>query len=269
VAQQALEGFVRTGQRVRRGSTAQLVYVAEGAENALDSTLRFLLSAKSAYVSGQVIRIGPAGIPDVDPEKPLRGKVALVTGASRGIGESIAETLARDGAHVVCLDVPAQGHDLARVANRVGGSALQLDITAPTAPDRIRDHVVERHGGVDVVVNNAGITRDKTIGRMTEQQWDAVLAVNLTAQERINEVLLHEEGPLRSGGRIIGVASISGIAGNAGQANYSTSKAGVIGLAHRTAPHRTHRRPVRLHDQRRRPGVHRNEDDRRDACVPA
>ncbi|MBB5154367.1 3-oxoacyl-ACP reductase [Saccharopolyspora phatthalungensis] len=233
-AQRALEGFVRTaGKELKRGATAQLVYVAEGAENALDSTLRFLLSAKSAYVSGQVIRISPAeasgGIAAVDWKRPLRDKIALVTGAARGIGEAIAETLARDGAHVVCLDVPAQGGDLAKVANRIGGSTLQLDITAENAAERIAEHFAQRHDGLDIVVHNAGITRDKTIGRMTSQQWDAVLAVNLTAQERIDELLLKSGSPLRPGGRIIGVASISGIAGNVGQANYATSKAGVIG----------------------------------------
>lgn len=186
-------------------------------------------------MSGQVVRVGPAEVPELDWESPLRDKIALVTGASRGIGEAIAETLARDGAHVVCLDVPAQGGDLAEVANRIGGSTLQQDITAGDAGDRIAEHFAQRHDGLDIVVHNAGITRDKTIGRMTPQQWDAVLAVNLTAQERVNERLLVADSPLRPGGRIIGVASISGIAGNVGQANYAASKAGVIGHVQSTA----------------------------------
>lgn len=237
VAQRALEGFMRTaGKELKRGATAQLVHVSEGAENALDSTLRFVLSAQSAFVSGQVIRVEATEPEAADLARPLREKVALVTGASRGIGEAIAETLARDGAHVVCLDVPAQGEDLMRVANRIGGSSLQLDITAEDAAQRIADHFAERHGGLDVVVHNAGITRDKTIGRMDAKQWDAVLAVNLAAQERINEVLLKDGSPLRHGGRLIGVASISGIAGNVGQANYAASKAGVIGLVQGLAP---------------------------------
>ncbi|WP_019856179.1 3-oxoacyl-ACP reductase [Actinopolyspora mortivallis] len=230
-AQRALEGFVRTaGKELRGGATAQLVHVSRGGEQAVDSTLRFLLSAKSAFVSGQVIRVGAtrARRPE-DEQHPLRGRTALVTGASRGIGASIAETLARDGAHVVCLDVPAQGEDLAKVANRIGGSALQLDITGENAPRQLIDHVTERHDGLDVVVHNAGITRDKTIGRMSRDKWDAVLSVNLTAQERINNALLEDSSPLRAGGRLVGVASISGIAGNVGQANYATSKAGVIG----------------------------------------
>jgi 3-oxoacyl-[acyl-carrier protein] reductase len=237
VAQRALEGFVRSvAKEVGRGATAQLVYVAPEAEGNLESTLRFFLSAKSAYVSGQVVRIGPAeSSEDVEWEQPLGGAVALVTGASRGIGEAIAETLARDGAHVVCLDVPDQGEALVNVANRVGGSALQLDITADGAPDTLAEHFRDRHGGIDVVVHNAGVTRDKTLGRMTEDQWEMVIGINLVAPERINAALLDGE-VLRPGGRIVGVSSVSGIAGNRGQVNYATSKAGMIGIVQALAP---------------------------------
>lgn len=233
VAQRALEGFTRSvGKELRRGATAQLVYVAPGAEDATESTLRFLLSAKSAFVDGQVIRVGAdatAAHAPADWAKPLAGKVALVTGASRGIGAAITATLARDGAHVVALDIPAQGADLSAVANEVGGSALQLDITAADAPDKLVDHLTQRHGGVDIVVHNAGITRDKTLGKMTEAAWDAVLTVNLAAQLAVNDRLLAGK-TLRDNGRIIGVSSIAGIAGNVGQTNYGTSKAGVIGM---------------------------------------
>jgi 3-oxoacyl-[acyl-carrier protein] reductase len=165
----------------------------------------------------------------------LKGKVALVTGASRGIGESIAEVLARDGAHVICLDVPQQGDALAEVANRIGGETLQTDITADGAPAAIVSHLRERHGGVDVVVHNAGVTRDKTLGRMSEEQWDMVLAINISAQERINDALLDGD-TLRANGRIVSVSSQSGIAGNGGQTNYATSKAAVIGMVHSMAP---------------------------------
>jgi 3-oxoacyl-[acyl-carrier protein] reductase len=237
VAQRALEGFVRSaGKEVGSGSTANLVYVAPGAEAGVESTLRFLLSGRSAYVSGQVIRVGAGDAPaPADWEKPLAGTVALVTGASRGIGEAIAEVLARDGAHVVALDVPAQGDALTEVANRIEGSTLQLDITAADAPRRLAGHLKERHGGVDVVVHNAGVTRDKTLGRMSEDQWDLVLDINLTSQARINDLLLKED-VLRPGGRIVTVSSVSGIAGNRGQANYATSKAGVIGLVDALVP---------------------------------
>jgi 3-oxoacyl-[acyl-carrier protein] reductase len=237
VAQRALEGLMRSAAKeLRTGATAQLVRVAPGAEGNLEATLRFLLSGRSAYVDGQVIAVGEgvAAAPE-DWERPLAGKVALVTGAARGIGAAIAEVLARDGADVICLDIPAMGSDLAATANRVRGTALQLDITAEQAPDVLADHVRERHGGVDVVVHNAGITRDKTVARMSEDQWDSVLAVNLISQERLTAGLLDAD-LLRRGGRIVCVSSIGGIAGNRGQTNYATSKAGVIGLVEALAP---------------------------------
>jgi 3-oxoacyl-[acyl-carrier protein] reductase len=237
IAQRALEGFVRSvGKEFGRGTTANLVYAAPGAEPAVESTLRFLLSAKSAYVSGQVIRVGTGSVTvPADWDRPLDGKVALVTGAARGIGAATARVLARDGAYVIVLDVPAAGEALAGVANEVGGTALQLDITAPDAPARLAEHIATRHGRVDVVVNNAGITRDKTIARMTPELWDSVLDVNLSSQERLNDVLL-ERDLIPGGGRLIGVSSINGIAGTRGQTNYATSKAGVIGVVQSMAP---------------------------------
>ncbi|MGH3712222.1 MAG: 3-oxoacyl-ACP reductase [Micromonosporaceae bacterium] len=236
-AQRGLEGFVKAvAKEAGRGSTANLVYVSPGAEDAIDSTLRFFASARSAYVSGQVARVGAAQPPATeDPQRPLAGQVALVTGAARGIGATIAEVLAGYGADVVCLDIPAAGTDLAKVANKIGGTALQLDITSSDAPRVIADHLTNRHDGVDIVVHNAGITRDKTLGRMSSQQWESVIDVNLASQERIDDVLIGED-VLRHGGRLIGVSSISGIAGNAGQTNYSTSKAAVAGRVAAMAP---------------------------------
>jgi 3-oxoacyl-[acyl-carrier protein] reductase len=237
-AQRALEGFTRSvGKEVRRGSSAQLVYVAPGAEAGLESTLRFLLAPRSAYVSGQVVRIGEA-VADpghVEWGTPLHGKVALVTGASRGIGEAIARVLARDGAHVVGLDVPQAAEGLASVMGEIGGSSLAVDITAEDAPARISDHLAAEHEGVDVVVHNAGVTRDKTLGNMDEGRWSVLLDINLSSQERIDDALL-ERDLIRPNGRIVSVSSISGIAGNAGQTNYATSKAGVIGMVQSMAP---------------------------------
>jgi len=237
-AQRAVEGFVRSvGKEFGRGITAQLVQVAAAAENVVESTVRFLLSGRSAYVSGQVIRIGPAaGHAPEDWDCPLADKVALVTGAARGIGAAIARILARDGAHVVCLDVPAAGDALADVANDIGGTALQLDLTGAEAPTRVTDHISTRHVSVDIVVHNAGILRDKTLGKMTPEQWDAVLDVNLASQERINDALLADNLITNNGGRLIAVSSVAGLAGNRGQTNYATSKAGVAGLAESLAP---------------------------------
>jgi 3-oxoacyl-[acyl-carrier protein] reductase len=241
VAQRALEGFTRAmGKEIGRGATVQLVYVEPGAEDQIAGTLRFFLSPRSAFVSAQVVRIASAGgVPSgFDWERPLAGKVALVTGASRGIGAAIAATLARDGAHVVGLDVPALEDDLKAVAAGIGGSSLALDITDAEAPRAIAAHLRKEHGGVDVVVHNAGITRDRTLGRMDADRWNAVIAVNLSSIERITDALLAggSRAVLNEGGRIVCVSSISGIAGNAGQTNYATSKAGVIGIVHAYAP---------------------------------
>ncbi|KQZ70039.1 3-oxoacyl-ACP reductase [Nocardioides sp. Root151] len=234
VAQRALEGFTRSlGKEAGKGSTGQLVYVAPGAEKAIDSTLAFLLSPKSAYVSGQVVRIGTQGekkaVAISDWERPLAGKIAIVTGASRGIGEQIARVLHRDGATVLGIDVPQAASELQAVMKELNGDSLTLDITHTDAPQRIAHYVKENHGGVDVVVHNAGITRDKKLANMAEDRWSSVIAVNLTAPELITRALL-EAGAINKNGRIIGVASIAGIAGNVGQTNYAASKAGVIGF---------------------------------------
>ena len=235
VAQRALEGFTRSlGKEVGRGGTAQLVYVAEGAEGATLSTLAFLLSAKSAYVSGQVVRIGTTSDHTEAGEvadwlRPLAGQVAMVTGASRGIGEQIARVLHRDGATVIGVDVPQAASELVALTNELGGDYLALDITGKDAPQRIAQHLATEHGGVDIVVHNAGITRDKRLANMSEDRWESVIGVNLTAPERITRELL-AQGTIHPNGRVVGVASIAGIAGNLGQTNYATSKAGVIGL---------------------------------------
>ncbi|USE84591.1 3-oxoacyl-ACP reductase [Acinetobacter tibetensis] len=235
IAQRALEGFVKSvGKEFKKGIAAQLVYVDEGAEANLESTLRFALSPRSAYVSGQVIRVSKADVIDVDWVKPLAGKTAVVTGASRGIGEAIAHVLSRDGAHVICLDVPQQQADLDRVASEIGGSTLAIDITAADAGQKIKEAAVAQ-GGVDIIVHNAGITRDKTLANMKPELWDLVININLSAIERVNDYLLEHDG-LNANGRIICVSSISGIAGNLGQTNYAASKAGVIGVVKFTAP---------------------------------
>ncbi|WP_201467077.1 3-oxoacyl-ACP reductase [Janibacter melonis] len=230
-ARRALEGVVRSvGKEMRGGGTANLVLVAEGADEGVDATIRFLLSGRSAYVDAQVVRVGEPVAPveaPADWDQPLAGKVAVVTGAARGIGASIADVLARDGATVVCVDIPAAGGPLAEVANRIGGTALQVDVTSPDAGAKIVEHAQARHGGFDVVVHNAGITRDKLLANTDAERWASVLDVNLTSILAMNEALVPA---IREGGHVVNVASIAGIAGNRGQANYAASKAGVIGM---------------------------------------
>jgi 3-oxoacyl-[acyl-carrier protein] reductase len=143
-------------------------------------------------------------------------RVALVTGAARGIGASIADVLEREGATVVRLDV--------------ADADIELDITTAEAPEVIARHFRD---GLDVIVHNAGVTKDRTLAKMPEDRWQSLMEVNLIAPERITErllPLLHDDG------RIVCVSSMSGIAGNAGQTNYATSKAGVIGLVETLAP---------------------------------
>ena len=236
--QRALEGLTRSlAKEFKKAITVQLVYVAEGAEDQLESTLRFLLSPRSAYVSAQVIHVGlpfgPSRAP-ADWTQPLAGRKVLVTGASRGIGASIARVMAREGASVICLDMPQAQPGLREVADALGGVAIELDIGGADAP-QVLVEAAQAQGGWDVVVHNAGITRDKTIANMKEPLWQMVVNVNLSTQERINDALV-ESGALAAGGRIVCVSSISGIAGNAGQTNYAFSKAGVVGMVQSTAP---------------------------------
>ncbi len=237
--QRALEGLTRSlAKELKKAITVQLVYVAEQAQDELESTLRFLLSPRSTYVSAQVIRVGQVvdthTVP-ADWAQPLAGKKVLVTGASRGIGAAIAQVMAREGADVICLDVPQAQDSLNAIASQVAGKALAMDIGSPEAPQALVQAALA-DGGWDVVVHNAGITRDKTIANMKEHFWDSVININLSTQERINEALV-EKRALRRGARIVCVSSISGIAGNVGQTNYALSKAGVVGMVQSLAPH--------------------------------
>ncbi|MFD4990670.1 3-oxoacyl-ACP reductase [Cellulosimicrobium cellulans] len=250
-AREGVDGFLRSvAKELRYGATGNGIQVTDDApvdSPSVLATLRFFLSAKSAFVDGQLLQVNAAtpadqGSPSAgetaagaDPstyaagsDQPLAGKVAVVTGAARGIGAQVARTLARDGAKVVVVDVPAAGEALAKVANEIKGTALQLDVTTDDAGARILEHARARHGGLDILVHNAGILRDKLLANMSADKWDAVVAVNLAAQLRITEYLLGANG-FSSAPRIVSLASTSGIAGNRGQANYAFSKAGVIG----------------------------------------
>ena len=239
VAARAVEGFVRSvGKEIGKlGATANLLYVERGAEARAAGPLRFFLSAHSAYVDGQPVRITSA--PDMPDEiaftQALKDKVALVTGGARGIGAATARRLAAEGAHVVCLDIPADRETLDATVAEVGGTALPLDITDEEAPRKIADFLKEKFGGVDIVVHNAGVTRDKTLANMPEHFWDMVLSINLLSILKIDEVLLGEK-VMRDHGRIVCLSSIGGIAGNVGQTNYGATKAGLIGYVQAQGP---------------------------------
>jgi 3-oxoacyl-[acyl-carrier protein] reductase len=162
----------------------------------------------------------------------LSGRVALVTGASRGIGRGIARQLAAQGAMVVSA---ARGDNARAVADEIGSSggraeAIALDVTAPGAPEDAVKGVIERHGRLDILVNNAGIAKDQLMLRMKRDDWDAVLATNLTAAFALTQAALKPMIKQRRG-RIICISSVVGQSGNAGQANYAASKAGLIGFA--------------------------------------
>jgi 3-oxoacyl-[acyl-carrier protein] reductase len=238
-ASRALEGFVRSAAKElgRKGATANLVRVAAGAEDRLEGPLRFVLSSRSAFVDGQPLHVDGSTKPPKKGTKvswirPLEGKAALVTGAARGIGKATVQRLAAEGAKVICLDLPADDGAIAAIAMEVGGVPLPLDVTAPDAGAKIAAVAKEAFGGLDIVVHNAGITRDKTLGRMKPENWDLTLQVNLTAILAMDEELLKV---LRPGGRMVLLSSIAGIAGNLGQTNYATSKAAIIGLVRHRA----------------------------------
>lgn len=233
--QQALEGITRSlGKEMRAGGTANLLRISRDAsDEALAGPLRFFLSSRSAYVSGQPLEIGAGTVgAEADVHVPLAGEVAVITGAARGIGAEIAKVFARAGAKVIAVDIPAAGESLTKVANSIGAVAVQLDITSPDAGERIAKAVAQHADKLDIIVHNAGITRDKLFVNTDESRWGSVLDVNLQSQFRMNKVLLDPsvKGGLKDGGRIVSVASISGIGGNRGQSNYAASKAGVIGM---------------------------------------
>lgn len=233
-ARQALDGIVRSlAKELQRGSTANLLWVQD--EASLESAIRFFLSGKAAYVDGQPLRLdtGVAPAPK-DWDQPLAGKTALVTGAARGIGAAIAGVLARDGAHVIVADLPAAGEALAKVANRVGGSSLHLDVASADAPDKLLAHLAAQTAGLDILIHNAGITRDKLLANMKPAQWDSVIAVNLESQLRINAALLGSD-QLRDQARVVCLSSTTGLSGNRGQTNYGATKAGVLGLVRSSA----------------------------------
>ncbi|WP_440874208.1 3-oxoacyl-ACP reductase [Thalassotalea sp. PLHSN55] len=236
--QRGLIGFIKSIAKEvgRKGITANVIYTDNITNGYLAAPLRFYLSYRSAYVNGQVTQVSEQSVTQQSQgehiatwHQPLAGKVALVTGASRGIGAAIAKVLARDGAKVIGLDIPQLQSELNVTMSALNGDSLCVNITDENAVDLIAQHITEHYGAIDIVVHNAGITRDKTLARMSKAHWQQVMQVNLQSVIEINEHLLKQQC-INQGGRILCVSSISGIAGNLGQSNYALSKASIIGL---------------------------------------
>jgi 3-oxoacyl-[acyl-carrier protein] reductase len=161
----------------------------------------------------------------------LGGKIAIVTGASRGIGRGVASLLAARGAHVVAVARASHADDTVAAIEASGGRAESegVDVTDAASVERLVAGVLERHGRIDILVNNAGIARDQLMLRMKRDDWDAVLSTNLTAAFTCMQAVIKPMIRQRAG-RIISISSVVGQMGNAGQANYAASKAGLIGL---------------------------------------
>ncbi|MEC9273723.1 MAG: 3-oxoacyl-[acyl-carrier-protein] reductase [Candidatus Neomarinimicrobiota bacterium] len=162
----------------------------------------------------------------------LSDKIALVTGASRGIGQSISMILAQNGAHVVC--VSRNVNDVQSVADKIthqkfNASAVSCDISDSNNVTELVKDIIEKHGRIDILINNAGITRDNLLMRMSEDDWNEVINVNLKAAFTAIKAASRSMIKQRSG-RIINISSVVGLIGNAGQVNYAASKAGLIGM---------------------------------------
>ncbi len=190
----------------------------------------FFLSDKSSFITGQVVDVSNANTDTLTSiEGLLQGKIAIVTGGARGIGAAAARVLHREGATVIIVDVPQAADDAQALAAELNGDSYLLDISQATAAKELQQYVIEKYGKLDVLVNNAGITRDKTIAKMNIDQWRSVLNVNLKAVIQLTEIFI--ENGFSKDAKVVSLSSISGISGNVGQTNYSLTKAGVIGFS--------------------------------------
>ena len=232
----ALNGFTRSLAKElgRKGITANVLYLDSKADGNLCVPLMYFLSNRATYVTGQPIYIGTHEntVESHSWEQPLKGKIALVTGAAQGIGAAIAETLARDGATIIGLDIPPAKETLEKTLAPLNGICVATDITSDEATADIEKALAGRN--LDILVHNAGVTRDKTLSKMPDHFWDMTLNINLTAPLKITQQL-EQNHSLSHEARVICISSISGLAGNVGQTNYSASKSGVAGYVREQA----------------------------------
>ncbi|MFT4703914.1 MAG: 3-oxoacyl-[acyl-carrier protein] reductase [Bradymonadia bacterium] len=227
-----LDGFTRALAKEigRRGATANTLFAEPNAP--IDGPLWFLCSAAASFITAQPWRVRRSeSAQEIPHRSSLDGKTALVTGAARGIGNAIAYRLAQEGARVVLVDRPSDDALLERAAEGTGGVAVRADITTDGALD---EALIAAGAPIDIFVANAGITRDKTIARMTREQWDLSVSVNLEAALSWTQQLADAEH--LQNGRVVLMSSVGGIAGNPGQTNYAFGKAALMGFASAMAP---------------------------------
>lgn len=236
---QAIIGFSKSLAKEvgRKGSTANILLL-NNEENqtssnknndnaALLNPINFFLSTKSTFVSGQVLTINSQKTLNNTANNIGSKKVAVVTGAAQGIGAAIANTLTRDGYLVIGIDIEPMKAQLFNTMKNLQGESFVLDVSSKDAGDQLTT-LASKHGGFDLFVHNAGITRDKTLAKMPTHFWQQTLNINLLSVMRINKILLNENS-INSAGSIVCLSSMNGIAGQGGQTNYASSKAGIIG----------------------------------------
>ncbi len=231
----AVEGFGKSLAKElgRRAACVNLVNLAEDeeAKRRIGPVIEFFLSDHAAFITKQLVTVsGLAKGTELPPlAGSLAGRTVMVTGAARGIGLAICQALASEGAHVIALDRAEEKEELEALASKLEGIAIARTLGTRDAAQLICDDIRQKHGYVDVVVHNAGITRDRSLRKMSRNEWDSVLNINLASVYELTLALIKED-LLRDGGRIICMSSISGLAGNFGQSNYACSKAGMSGL---------------------------------------
>jgi len=222
--QRAIEGVCRSLAKEvgAKGTTVNLLRVPAGAApGQFALPLHFFGSGRSAFITGQALTVGATEVTG-----SLRDKVCVVTGGAGGIGSATVRRLAAEGGKVVIADIGPMA-DRAKALESDSVTFVPCDLTGPDDADRLLALIKERFGRLDVLVNNAGITRDKTLKNMPENYWDQVIAINLSAVLGLTEKAL-AQGLVPAHGRIINTSSISGIAGNFGQTNYTATKAALI-----------------------------------------
>jgi 3-oxoacyl-[acyl-carrier protein] reductase len=234
----AFEGFGRSLAKElgRFGSRVNVLSLDTGADTL--AAVQFFLSPRSAYITGQVIKLRASTTvqPLADWQQPLKGKTALVTGAARGIGAAIARRLTAQGALVIGLDIAASEPELTSLMLQLQGKSLPLDISQPDSADQLIHYLQQQGLALDILVHNAGITRDKLFWRMSQSQWQQTLDVNVRSVQRIDQALLQQR-LIRPQGRVLLLSSMNGLAGQKGQTNYASSKAALVGYCQFMAEH--------------------------------